>query len=207
VLTTPRVLFLVALPAIGYNWRLAPSWVLGVEADWQFSRERSTSSVAGNTLRAVTTTTTGEDDGGSRTTATITQIANGYADDERINSIGTARVRFGWVQDSFLLYLTGGAAWAEIKDNYTLTSSLPVFPSPTVVNFSTTKSGWTIGPGAEFRLVGNWTAKLEYLFVDLGSVNHIFTTSRTAAGTFAVFDSSHNIQDHIVRIGLNYKLW
>jgi opacity protein-like surface antigen len=62
------------------------------------------------------------------------------------------------------------------------------------MNFSTTKSGWTVGPGAEIRLGGNWTAKLEYLFVNLGSVNHIFTTSRTAAGTFAVFDSSHNIQ-------------
>ena len=34
-----------------------------------------------------------------------------------------------------------------------------------------TKLGWAVGGGVEAALAGNWTAKLEYLHVDLGHVN------------------------------------
>jgi hypothetical protein len=103
-------------------------------------------------------------------------------------------------------YVTAGGAWADIKDDYTITSTLPAltFPSPTGANFSTTKSGWTIGGGVETHLGGNWTVKL--VFVDLGILSHRFTTPVTAAGTFGIFDSTHSVQDHIIRVGARAKL-
>jgi outer membrane immunogenic protein len=175
---------------IGYNWQLGPSWVFGVEGDWQWSGQRNTSNLIG------------QDFGPPMITAS-------YSDEEKINSIATARARFGWARDSFLWYVTGGGAWAGMKDDYTLTSSVPpvTFPSPTGINFSTTKSGWTIGGGVETHLGGNWTAKVEYLFVDLGSVANTFTAPLTTVGTSVVFNSSHSVQDHIIRIGVNYKFW
>src|SRR5262249_29456754 len=35
----------------------------------------------------------------------------------------------------------------------------------------TTKVGWAIGAGAEVRLGGNWTGKVEYLYLDFGNVS------------------------------------
>jgi opacity protein-like surface antigen len=43
---------------------------------------------------------------------------------------------------------------------------------PAVVGFSQTRSGWTLGGGVETALAGNWSAKLEYLYVDLGSTTN-----------------------------------
>jgi outer membrane immunogenic protein len=174
---------------IGYNWQVAPTWLFGVEGDGQWTNQRDT------------LTFTGQNIGGPGTSIS-------YADGERIRSIATARARFGWIRDSFLWYVTGGGAWADINSDYTLTSTIPrTFPSPTIASFSTTKSGWTIGGGVETHLGGNWTGKLEYLFVDLGSVDHTFTSPVTAAGTFALFDATHSVRDHIIRVGLNYKFW
>src|SRR5262249_20702680 len=72
-----------------------------------------------------------------------------------------------------------------------------------------TKTGWTVGGGLEYRLAGNWTAKAEYLYMDLGSLSHSFVY--TANNPFIGFPTtnvySSSIRDHIVRVGLNYQLW
>jgi outer membrane immunogenic protein len=174
---------------IGYNWQLNPNWLFGVEADGQWTSQRVASNVAAQNVNGVGNSVS-------------------YTDDERIRSMATARGRFGWIRDSFLWYVTGGGAWADVKNDYTLISTFPAmtFPSPTVASFSTTKSGWTIGGGVETHLGGNWTAKLEYLFVDFGSLHHTFT-SLPAPPTFALFDATHGVQDHIIRAGVNYKFW
>ena len=73
--------------------------------------------------------------------------------------------------------------------------SIPSAPLP-----STPAGRW--GGGAEARIAGNWTAKVEYLYIDLGSmttgVNNQLNTTVTA-----LFNS--RLADHIVRAGLNYK--
>ena len=74
--------------------------------------------------------------------------------------LGTVRGRVGYAADRFLPYVTGGLALGDIK------ASLPGFTGG-----STTNAGWTIGAGIEFAIVGHWTAKAEYLYVDLGNFN------------------------------------
>ena len=66
---------------------------------------------------------------------------------------------------------------------------------------SNTKTGWTVGGGIEGRLSGNWTGKIEYLYMDLGTVSG--TVIHTAAGIGANWSS--DITDNILRVGLNYK--
>jgi outer membrane immunogenic protein len=95
--------------------------------------------------------------------------------------LGTARGRLGFAYDRFLPFITGGLAVGDIK------TGVPGFGDTT-----RNKAGWTLGGGAEFALAGPWTAKVEYLYVDLGRGNSI-------GGTDA------NFHTNLVRAGLNYR--
>ena len=61
---------------------------------------------------------------------------------------------------------------------------------------SSTKAGWTIGSGIEAVLGGNWTGKIEYLYVDFGTV----TVIPPVSGSF-----SSRVTDNILRVGVNYR--
>jgi outer membrane immunogenic protein len=76
-------------------------------------------------------------------------------------------------------------------------------PVSTQFTSHTTKAGWALGAGAEVRLGGNWTGKIEYLYLDFGTVSTpagLPTNSTPLAINF----NSH-VTDHIVRVGVNYK--
>jgi outer membrane immunogenic protein len=100
--------------------------------------------------------------------------------------LGTARVRLGYAFDRWLPYVTGGGAFGNIKASST---------NPAIPGGSDTSFGWTIGAGLEYAFLSNWSAKIEYLYVDLGSVD---------VGTAAV-PNSVSFKESIVRAGLNYK--
>jgi outer membrane immunogenic protein len=102
------------------------------------------------------------------------------------NWFGTVRGRVGYAFDRFLPYFTGGLAVGDIEANRT-----------GFVGSTSTNAGWTIGAGIEGVIAGNWTAKLEYLYADLGST----TCSAVACGVATNVDMTVNI----VRGGLNYR--
>src|SRR5262249_41505059 len=85
------------------------------------------------------------------------------------------------------------------------TPSVAASINPVSTSFTshTTKVGWAIGAGAEARLGGNWTGKIEYLYLDFGNVS---TTAGLPANLtpLAVNFNSH-VTESIVRVGLNYK--
>src|SRR5215469_829047 len=70
---------------------------------------------------------------------------------------------------------------------------------------SATRTGWTAGRGAEWRLDQHWSAKIEYQFVDLGSqaVRITALTAIPPAGPSS-FNAGFHDQFHVARIGLNY---
>jgi outer membrane immunogenic protein len=110
----------------------------------------------------------------------------GFVCQTKNNWLGTARGRVGYAWDRFLPYFTGGAAFGNIKANVT------PFGSNNDSNV-----GWTVGAGIEGVIVGNWTAKLEYLYVDLGST----TCGAIACGVV----TNVNLNMSVVRAGLNYR--
>jgi outer membrane immunogenic protein len=59
-------------------------------------------------------------------------------------------------------------------------------------------SGWTVGGGVEWAFMNNWSAKLEYLFIDFGD-------GPTLSATPALNIVSGRLTDNIVRAGVNYK--
>jgi outer membrane immunogenic protein len=93
--------------------------------------------------------------------------------------------RFGYAADRVLFYLTGGGAFGDIVAN-------------TTVNWqSENKAGWTAGAGIEGAFTDHWTARIEYLFVDLQ--NATFTPFAPAAPITVKFNTS------LVRLGVDYK--
>jgi outer membrane immunogenic protein len=69
---------------------------------------------------------------------------------------------------------------------------------------SDTRVGWTVGGGIEWMFTPNWTAKVEYLYMDIGdTTNTAFLTSPTGAVVGANVTS--RVTDNIIRGGINYK--
>ena len=67
-------------------------------------------------------------------------------------------------------------------------------------SFNTTKAGWTVGGGVEGVISGNWTAKIEYLYLDLGTINSTYP----GVAPFAPASLSSHVTDNLLRVGLNY---
>jgi len=90
-----------------------------------------------------------------------------YFPDQRFNSetswIATVRGRVGYTSGPSLTYVTAGAAWVHVKD----VNDFTVFGGPRFTS-SRTDGGFAVGTGIETRLGGNWTAKAEHLYVDVG---------------------------------------
>jgi outer membrane immunogenic protein len=96
---------------------------------------------------------------------------------------GTLRARAGIAMSNIMLYGTVGLAYGTLKMQNALTN----------VSESHTSAGWAGGLGMEVALTGNWTARAEYLYVDLGG------------SSFILDGNNHAIQANILRFGVNYR--
>jgi outer membrane immunogenic protein len=106
--------------------------------------------------------------------------------------LATVRGRAGYAFDRFLVYGTGGAAFGNLQAGYV----------PTGTFASSTQIGWTAGAGVEFAFTPNLTAKVEYLYVDLGSMS-----CSTSCGVLTSTPISVSLTENVVRAGINYKFW
>lgn len=113
--------------------------------------------------------------------------------DTKIDWFGTARVRLGYVPtERLMIYATGGLAYAHVKSymNYAGFESA----------VSKTKTGYTVGGGAEYAIDNHWSLKTEYLFTDLGKIDSMEVIRKRNA-----YSAETKANFHTVRIGLNYK--
>lgn len=104
------------------------------------------------------------------------------------NWLGTVRGRIGYAFDRVMPYITGGLAVGDIKATL----------SPPGGTTTKTEAGWTAGGGVEFAVAGPWTAKVEYLYVDLSKGSCDITVCTTGA-------ASVKFQANLVRAGVNYR--
>src|SRR5579872_660175 len=152
---------------VGGNVQFWGGAVLGIEGDWDWTNLNGTSSTAPCT-------------GGVPAGITGCQTSS--------NWLGTVRGRAGWAFDRVLLYGTGGAAFAPVKAT-AVGSGLGTDTN--------TEVGWTAGGGLEFAFAPNWTAKAEYLYVDLNNGSCI----AACAGAFTPISVKYT--ENIVRAGIN----
>jgi outer membrane immunogenic protein len=142
----------------GYNYQIGQT-VLGVEGDIDWTN--------------INGSTTNSCPGGCETSNTW---------------LATLRGRLGFAADRFMPYITGGAAFGNIRAQ-----------APGLAFTSTENAGWTIGAGLEATLAPHWTAKVEYLYVDLGSFN-----CGLNCGSGIATDNV-SLHTNILRAGVNYR--
>jgi outer membrane immunogenic protein len=159
---------------IGYNYQFN-SFVIGAEADFQGTS--ITGGNQGNYAGLYNSPYVGSN------TGLLTPLVTGNGGNLGLPWFGTVRGRAGYlVTPTLLLYGTAGFAYGDV----------------TVFQRSNTSTGWTAGGGAEWLFAPHWSAKLEYLYVDLASsgINGAFTGWELG--------NNHHPQINVVRAGVNY---
>jgi outer membrane immunogenic protein len=176
----------------GYNWQ-SQNIVYGFEADVSFPHLKG--SASSNFL--VNSTFFGDP----------TDFTGAFAFTHEIKLFGTARGRLGYAVDNWLLYATGGFAWARVESSLVSTNFLSVnsvFPPGLPAGFaamaSTTNTmyGVAIGGGAEVALAPDWWLRGEYLFIDLNS------GGRPLSIPGASFTDT-KLEINVARLGLSYR--
>lgn len=107
--------------------------------------------------------------------------------EQAIDALATVRGRLGLADGGWMVYATGG--WAYLNYNITGTQA------GASVEANSSHSAWVAGAGVEWMLMPQWSAKVEYLYLDSGDVN---TT------LFGV-PVTGRMRDGIARAGLNYR--
>ncbi|MGL6062397.1 MAG: outer membrane protein [Bradyrhizobium sp.] len=183
----------------GYNWQ-SGGFVGGIEGDLQWSDEKGGA-------RGVCAATSAVVPGACLPLLTFVPAGvtgSALAFDQHLEWFGTVRLRGGFLANpQTLLYVTGGLAYGSIKSsaaivNYAGNGAAVAFGA----TGSDTRVGWTVGVGAEWMFARNWSAKVEYLYIDLGTTNNTYSLAGLGI-PFGVRTSS-DFTDHIGRVGINY---
>jgi len=157
---------------VGYNYQVSPMFVVGVEADLSYLDVGKT-------------------------------VTNGFVTvSQDMTYFGTVRGRLGLTFDRFMVYGTGGLAYANVESTTSING---------LGNFYTgrkddTRVGYTVGGGVEYAFTNNLSAKVEYLYYDLGD-NNYGTTLVAGPGFGPAFLASTRAEARgsIVRGGINYR--
>lgn len=110
-----------------------------------------------------------------------------------LDYVSTMRGRIGYAFGTWMPYVTGGFAWAHAHVNLNDAAG-NVFAEPGQI-----QTGWTAGAGVEFAVSGNWSAKLEYDYIDLARRTYDVCS-------FGLPDINVDPRVHLVKLGLNYRL-
>jgi outer membrane immunogenic protein len=164
---------------LGYNWQFAPKWVTGIEADF----------AAGNAEASV---------------ARLPGAAAVNSGDQSVSRQkwdAGLRLRLGMlVRPDTLIYATGGAAWQRFESSSTCsTASCVVAPFVGTFDNATTRTGWSIGAGAEVMIQKNWLVRAEYRYADFGT----WRTSSNSGAALTIADNK--LVTHTAFAGLAYK--
>jgi outer membrane immunogenic protein len=206
----------------GYNWQVSSFLVLGIEGDFSFSGMKQTQTL--NVPGALTVI--------SPTIGGLACVNCDLQDSLRvkIDNLASVRGRLGFLATpNFMLYGTGGAAWAEVNVDVNGSATFTNAAVPAglrglqFANVSAsgdkTFSGWVVGGGGEFMLTPNILLRIEYLHYDLGSktvsvsgdVNRNAFTAAQAGFPISAFsvpvsaDTKTSLTTDVIRGGVSFK--
>ncbi len=111
--------------------------------------------------------------------------------DEQLEYLATARARLGYGMGSWTPFVTGGFAWASTR--MSRTDFTTGFEDATSGRL---RAGYVVGAGVDHALDKNWSARLEYLYTNLGTSTFQFNSG-------ARYDSQYDM--HRIRAGLSYR--
>jgi outer membrane immunogenic protein len=179
----------------GYNWLAGGVLLAGVEGDLNYSGQRAKFNAVcpGDICNPALI-------GVVNDPSVIAQFEQG----QKLEWFATLRGRLGVVATpDAIAYVTGGVAVGEVMTAGTVLGfDGNGNPVNNIVSSHNTKAGLAVGGGVEGRLADNWTAKIEYLYLDLGTVPVI---PAPALNTTTAVAFNSRITDNILRVGVNYK--
>ena len=152
------------------------TWVIGIENDLSWTNDK----------------------GGTNIIPPFSPATNRFETSE--NWIDTLRARFGFARDRWLVYGTAGVAFTQ--EGIRLCALL----AAACGTASQDVIGWTVGAGVEYAFWNNWSAKLEYLYVDFSKTAFgAIPTVSTAGVTGTYLGRDVSLTNQIFRAGINYK--
>jgi outer membrane immunogenic protein len=146
--------------------------------------------------------------GNIQNSATFVSGTAAASANQKLSWFGTTRVRGGYlVQDNVLIYATGGLASANSQSSFSFVApaangTCPVL-SCAAGSDSKTLWGWAAGAGIEWE-IDHWSAKLEYLHYDLGTLNYLVFDPRAPG---AIIGASNRFSGDTVRVALSYRFF
>lgn len=182
---------------VGYNWQNS-ALVYGVEADLSAFDVRGSQAGTGIFPNG---------GGGGAALNGNTFVVTTSASS---NWLATLRARLGWaVAPTALLYVTGGAAFSDVKvsGTYGDNHSTVDFNGSGASSNSPLRAGWTVGGGLEWAFAPNWTVRGEYLYVDLGNADTVTSITNPLGhpGESTPFATTVAFRASIARAGVSYK--
>ena len=160
----------------GYNWQIN-NIVLGVEGEYTWA-----------------------DVSGTATTVSTVPRFLGFSSisTAKLQDIALVTGRLGYAANNWLFYVKGGGAWGQGKSfSFNNNANGTLFDTSSA---SADRSGWVVGVGAEWGFAPNWSAKIEYNYIDFGSTK---VTLNSSNGTQSFVSSSETV--NIVKAGVNYR--
>lgn len=153
----------------GYNWQAAPNWVVGIEGDWDWTNIN-----AGGTNRLNGAT--------NLLGQTFGLLTDNVTLQTKVNWLASVRGRLGYASSNWMLYGTGGVAFADMDYNAQVNCTGPVrapgaslcdAPGQSIrpTGFNDKRVGWVAGAGVEFKPTTNWIFGVEYLYYRFEDTN------------------------------------
>jgi len=166
---------------LGYNWQFG-CWVVGVEA-------------AGGYLWA-------RDSSDSGPIFTDEEPFDFHIRSSfKTNFLFTLAPRFGYAFGNWLPYVTGGLAVGDLDFEQTIDPFVSVAPS--TGHDKELKAGWMVGGGLQYALTTRWSVRVQYQFIDLGSLDF----NSNFRDEFSDFPANHEVQlrEHNASFAIMYK--
>jgi opacity protein-like surface antigen len=217
----------------GHNWQ-SGSWVLGVEGSFgafHLSGTANNSTPSGDFSGFIGTPGGGLPPVTTSSSANpLVLNQNAVTSNTTVDTdwLATVRGRLGYTTGRALFYGTAGVAFTQVNltqhTNYSNGGTILTSANTNLASFnnafantgvfnnlanentssSNTATGWTAGGGVEYKLGGNWSGKLEYLYLDFGSVDANGTVYTPGGATVTTVHHSVDLQSNVVQAGLNY---
>jgi outer membrane immunogenic protein len=118
----------------------------------------------------------------------------------KVDWLGTAAARVGFAFDKAMVFVKGGGAW--VHDKYDVSFFAP---PPRTDGVSQTRTGWMFGTGVEYAFYGNWSAKVEYDYLDFGTQRVTFPGLPAFDPQFIGSTVDVRQRVHLVKFGVNYR--
>jgi outer membrane immunogenic protein len=145
-----------------------------------------------------------------------------FACNDKVSSFGTITGRVGAAVDRALIYAKGGWAWEFGQHTLSPTAPFNVgggnnnnnnnnsAQSITADSSSQFRNGWTFGTGVEYAVTQNWSAFVEYNYLDFGTKSanstHILSQPNNVPASFVIpIMATSTERFNIVKAGLNYR--